>query len=152
MSFLKQLIICSQFLVAVQANNNKILIKSDREKVIEVVKRSYVNGAFNKLDTDAMKKGFHNEFAIFTPDGEEIKKYPIKKWINNTIKNKKSAKFDADKYKYDYEIDRLEVTGQAAAVTLLYSQDSKLVYTDYLLLSKFDSGWKIVAKVYHRHK
>ena len=87
MSFLKQLIICSQFLVAVQANNNKILIKSDREKVIEVVKRSYVNGAFNKLDTDAMKKGFHNEFAIFTPDGEEIKKYPIKKWINNTIKN-----------------------------------------------------------------
>ncbi|MEC7173592.1 MAG: nuclear transport factor 2 family protein [Candidatus Neomarinimicrobiota bacterium] len=152
MSFLKQLIICSQFLVAVQANNNKILIKSDRKKVIEVVKRSYVNGAFNKLDTDAMKKGFHNEFAIFTPDGEEIKKYPIKKWINNTIKNKKSAKFDADKYKYDYEIDRVEVTGQAAAVTLLYSQDSKLVYTDYLLLSKFDSGWKIVAKVYHRHK
>ena len=83
MSFLKQLIICSQFLVAVQANNNKIL-KSDREKVIEVVERSYVNGAFNKLDTDAMKKGFHQEFAIFTPDGEEIKKYPIKKWINNT--------------------------------------------------------------------
>ena len=152
MSFLKQLIICSQFLVAVQANNNKLLIKSDREKVIEVVKRSYVNGAFNKLDTDAMKMGFHNEFAIFTPDGEEIKKYPIKKWINNTIKNKKSAKFDADKYKYDYEIERVEVTGQAAAVTLLYSQDSKLVYTDYLLLSKFDSGWKIVAKVYHRHK
>jgi hypothetical protein len=152
MSFLKQLIICSQFLVAVQANNNKILIKSDREKVIEVVKRSYVNGAFNKLDIVAMKKGFHNEFAIFTPDGEEIKKYPIKKWINNTIKNKKSAKFDANKYKYDYEIDRVEVTGQAAAVTLLYSQDSKLVYTDYLLLSKFDSGWKIVAKVYHRHK
>jgi hypothetical protein len=152
MSFLKQLIIFSQFLVAVQANNNKILIKSDREKVIEVVKRSYINGAFNKLDTDAMKKGFHNEFAIFTPDGEEIKKYPIKKWINNTIKNKKSAKFDANKYKYDYEIDRVEVTGQAAAVTLLYSQDSKLVYTDYLLLSKFDSGWKIVAKVYHRHK
>ncbi|MEL1229541.1 MAG: nuclear transport factor 2 family protein [Candidatus Neomarinimicrobiota bacterium] len=27
-----------------------------------------------------------------------------------------------------------------------------MVYTDYLLLSKFDSGWKIVAKVYHRHK
>ena len=60
-------------------------------------------------------------------DGEEIKKYPIKNWINNTIKNKKSAKFDADKYKYDYEIDRVEVTGQAAAVTLLYS--SCLLYT-----------------------
>ena len=152
MLFLKQIILCTLFIVEAQANNNKLLIKSDREKVIEVVERSYVNGAFNMLDTDAMKKGFHQEFAIFTPDGEEIKKYPIKNWISNTIKNKKSAKFDADKYKYDYEIDRVEVTGQAAAVTLLYSRDSKLVYTDYLLLSKFDSGWKIVAKVYHRHK
>ena len=152
MSFLKKIIIYTLFLVALQANNNKILIKSDREEVIEVVVKSYVNGAFNKLDTDAMEKGFHQEFAIFTPDGEKIKKYPIKNWINNTIKNKKSAKFDSEKYKYDYEIDRVEVTGKAAAVTLLYNRDSKLVYTDYLLLSKFDSGWKIVAKVYHRHK
>ena len=152
MPFLQQLILCSLFFVAAQANNNKILIKSDREEVIEVVKISYANGAFNKLDTDAMKKGFHREFAIFTPDGEEIKKYPIKNWINNTTKNKRSAKFDADKYKYDYKLDRVEVTGQAVAVTLLYSRDGKMVYTDYLLLSKFDSGWKIVAKVYHRHK
>ena len=82
-------ILCTLFIVEAQANNNKLLIKSDREKVIEVVERSYVNGAFNMLDTDAMKKGFHQEFAIFTPDGEEIKKYPIKNWINNTIKTKK---------------------------------------------------------------
>ena len=152
MSFFKKIILTALLLAAAQANSEKISINSDKEEVIEVIKRSYVNGAFNKLDTNAMEEGFHREFAIFTPDGEEIKKYPIKKWINNTIKNKKSAKFDTDKYKYDYKLDRVEVTGQAAAVTLIYSRDSKLVYTDYLLLSKFDSGWKIVAKVYHRHK
>tara|TARA_B100000676_G_scaffold21386_1_gene18525 strand:- start:423 stop:881 length:459 start_codon:yes stop_codon:yes gene_type:complete len=152
MSFFKKIILTALLLAAAQANSEEISINSDKEEIIEVIKRSYVNGAFNKLDTNAMEKGFHREFAIFTPDGEEIKKYPIKKWINNTIKNKKSAKFDTDKYKYDYKLDRVEVTGQAAAVTLIYSRDSKLVYTDYLLLSKFDSGWKIVAKVYHRHK
>ncbi|MEM7355177.1 MAG: nuclear transport factor 2 family protein [Acidobacteriota bacterium] len=32
------------------------------------------------------------------------------------------------------------------------SKDGKLVYTDYLSLLKFDSGWRIVAKVYHSHK
>ena len=127
-------------------------IKSDKEEVIEVIKRSYVNGAFNKLDTNAKEKGFHREFAIFSPDGEEIKKYPIKNWINDTIKNKKSTKFDADKYKYDYKLNRVEVTGQAAAVTFLYGRDSKVVYTDYLLLLKFDSDWKIATKVYRRHK
>ena len=152
MLFFKKIILTALLLAAAQANSEEISINSDKEEVIEVIKRSYVNGAFNKLDTNAMEEGFHREFAIFTPDGEEIKKYPIKKWINNTIKNKKSAKFDTDKYKYDYKLDRVEVTGQAAAVTLIYSRDSKLVYTDYLLLSKFDSGWKIVAKVYHRHK
>ena len=152
MSFFKKIILTGLLLAAAQANSEEISINSDKEEIIEVIKRSYVNGAFNKLDTNAMEEGFHREFAIFTPDGEEIKKYPIKKWINNTIKNKKSAKFDTDKYKYDYKLDRVEVTGQAAAVTLIYSRDSKLVYTDYLLLSKFDSGWKIVAKVYHRHK
>ncbi|TDI93056.1 MAG: hypothetical protein E2O76_17870 [Caldithrix sp.] len=26
-----------------------------------------------------------------------------------------------------------------------------MVCTDYLSLLKFDSGWKIVAKVYHKH-
>ena len=92
MPFLQQLILCSLFLVAAQANNNKLLIKSDREEVIEVVKISYANGAFNKLDTDAMKKGFNREFAIFTTDGEEIKKYPIKNWINNTTKKQKKCK------------------------------------------------------------
>ena len=152
MSFFKKIILTALLLAAAQANSEERSINSDKEEVIEVIKRSYVNGAFNKLDTNAMEKGFHREFAIFTPDGEEIKKYPIKKWINNTIKNKKSAKFDTDQYKYDYKLDRVEVTGQAASVTLIYSRDSKLVYTDYLLLSKFDSGWKIVAKVYHRHK
>jgi predicted dehydrogenase len=32
------------------------------------------------------------------------------------------------------------------------SRDGKLVYTDYLSLLKFSSGWKIAAKVYHEHK
>ena len=109
-------------------------------------------GLFNKLDTNAMEKGFHREFAIFSPDGEEIEKYPIKNWINNTIQNKKSAKFDADKYKYDYKLNCVEVSGQAAAVTTLYIRDSKVVYAEYLRLLKFDSDWKIVTKVYHRYK
>ncbi len=36
-------------------------------------------------------------------------------------------------------------------VKIELSKDGKLVYTDYLSLLKFDSGWRIVAKVYHRH-
>jgi len=31
-------------------------------------------------------------------------------------------------------------------------RDGELVFTDYLSLLKFDSGWRIVAKVYHKHQ
>ena len=49
---------------------------------------SYINGAFNALDPDAMKSGFHPDFAIFSADGEQIKKYPIGEWVAGVAKKK----------------------------------------------------------------
>ena len=33
----------------------------------------------------------------------------------------------------------------------LLENGTKLLFTDYLLLYKFEQGWKIVQKVYMRH-
>ena len=46
----------------------------------------------------------------------------------------------------------IDVTGGVAMVKVELSQEGELVYTDYLSLIKFDSGWRIVAKVYHKHE
>ena len=46
----------------------------DAADIERVIKASYFNGAFNDLDTDAMRRGFHPDFAIFStavPDGEK---------------------------------------------------------------------------------
>ncbi|MCO6477716.1 MAG: hypothetical protein J5I94_13885, partial [Phaeodactylibacter sp.] len=40
------------------------------EEIKELILKSYVNGAFNALDPDAMRAGFHPDFAIFSADGE----------------------------------------------------------------------------------
>ncbi|MEA1881515.1 MAG: nuclear transport factor 2 family protein [Candidatus Marinimicrobia bacterium] len=125
---------------------------SEKDIVKKVVEDSYANGAFNRLDTDAMEKGFHRDFAIFSPKGEDIRKYPIKAWLAGTKKAKANANFNPNKHHYDYNFVSIDVTGKAAAVKIEYSKDDQMVYTDYLLLSKFDSGWKIVAKVYHGHQ
>ena len=98
-----------------------------------------------------MRKGFHSDFAIFSADGEEISRYPIDVWANGVEKRKNKADFDPAKNKWEHNFASVDVTGGSAAVKIELFNKGKHVYTDYLSLLKFDSGWKIVAKVYHKH-
>ncbi|WP_020401718.1 nuclear transport factor 2 family protein [Gracilimonas tropica] len=124
---------------------------SDTEAIKKVLLTGYVHGAFNELDPEAMANTFHKDFAIFSAKGEEISRYPISSWIESTKKRKNNPNFDPKKNVWDPKFVNISVTGNAASVTLeLYHRD-KHIYTDYLSLLKFDSGWKVVAKVYHQH-
>jgi hypothetical protein len=125
----------------------------DSQAAVEkVIKSTYFNGAFNDLDTIAMEKGFHPDFAIFSAKGNELGKYPIATWIKGIEKKKKDPNFDQKKALMDCKIVKLDVTGGCASAKVELRKNGKLIYTDYLSLLKFDDGWKIVAKVYHRHQ
>ncbi|MFT5164797.1 MAG: hypothetical protein ACI8P3_000020 [Saprospiraceae bacterium] len=139
--------------LTVFAFTNKEHHDSDTEKAVkELILKSYVNGAFNGLDPEAMQKGFHPDFAIFSAKGENIGKYPIASWVAGTKKSKNDPKFDPAKNIWTHNFVSVDVTGGSAAVKIELSHDGKHVYTDYLSLLEFDSGWRIVAKVYHEHK
>ena len=122
------------------------------DDVKELVYNAYINGAFNQLDADAMRKGFHEDFAIYSPKGEQISKYPIKAWADGVEKRKANG-YDASdaKNKWEHKFANVDVTGHAAQVKVELYNQGKHVYTDYLSLLKFDSGWRIVAKVYQQH-
>ena len=122
------------------------------KNVKNLVIKSYANGAFNKLDTVAMKNGFHPDFSIYSVDGEEISKYSISAWIAGVEKRKLASDFDPKKYAYEYKFLNIRVKGKTAHVEIEYSQKSKEVFRDFLLLLRFDSGWRIVSKVYHSYK
>ena len=128
------------------------LYADSKADVKNVIEKSYFNGAFNGLDTKAMAKGFHPDFAIFSPKGTEISKYPIAVWIKGIEKRKANPNFDKSRVKMDCKIVSINVTGVCASAKIEASKKGKLIYTDYLSLLKFDDGWKIVAKVYNRHK
>jgi hypothetical protein len=136
------------FFTLVVATNLNADSKADVEKVIQA---SYFNGAFNDLDTVSMRKGFHPDFAIFSAKGNDISRYPIDTWIKAIEKRKQDPNFDKSKSKMDCKITSCDVTGECAAAKIEMSKDGKMIYTDYLSLLKFEDGWKIVAKVYHRH-
>lgn len=125
---------------------------AEEKAVKELILKSYVNGAFNDLDPEAMRQGFHPDFAIFSAKGEEISRYPIEKWAAGVEKRKNNSEFDPAKNKWEHKFASIDVTGGSAAVKIELSHNGEHVYTDYLSLLKFESGWKIVAKVYHSHK
>lgn len=126
--------------------------KKAEEKVVEdLVFRSYVKGAFNGLDPDAMTTGFHPDFAIFSAKGEQLSRYEIATWVAGVRKQKSDPKFDASKNVWEHKFSNISVTGNAATLRVDLSKNGKHIYTDYLSLLKFDSGWKIVAKVYYKH-
>lgn len=126
---------------------------AEEEAVKQVVLESYINGAFNELDAESMQKGFHKDFAIYSAKGEEISKYPIADWVAG-VKKRKNGDYDPknEKNVVKHNFAIVDVTGGAAQVKVELSKQGKLIYTDYLSLLKFESGWKIVAKVYHGHK
>jgi hypothetical protein len=44
----------------------------------------------------------------------------------------------------------VDITGNAAVVKVELYREDKMIFTDYLSLYKFEQGWRIVSKIYHR--
>lgn len=145
---MKKLLTLSLFVLIFSYSNAQ---SSATDNVKKVILNGYVNGAFNGLDADAMRKTFHEDFAIYSAKGEQISKYPIGTWADGVEKRKAKEDFDAANNKWEHKFVSVDVTGKAAAVKVELSRNGKHVYTDYLSLLQFDSGWRIVAKVYHQH-
>jgi len=124
----------------------------DADAIKAVIETSYFHGAFNELNPEAMRAGFHPDFAIFSADGEKMAKYPIAAWAESVAKRKTAPDFDAAKNVWDCKIVSLDVTGNAAAAKIELRRNGTLVFTDYLSLLKFSNGWKIAAKVYQDHR
>lgn len=124
---------------------------TDTDAITDTITRSYFQGAYNALDTDAMAQGFHEDFAILGADGEKLERYTIKSWIAAINKRKAQAGFNIAAAKRDCKIIQIDQTNGAASAKVEIYKEGKILYTDYLSLVKFPSGWKIVSKVYADH-
>jgi hypothetical protein len=134
----------TQVLAQIEENAETTAIKS-------LIEASYINGAFNDLDPDAMREGFHPDFAIYSVKKDSLQKYPIRVWSKRIEDLKNSKDFNPALNVWVHKYETIDVTGGTAMVKVLLYKQNTHVYTDYLSLLKFESGWKIVGKVFHRH-
>lgn len=133
--FMALIIICTSISLA----DDKNLIKT-------VIEDSYFKPAYITGDSQAMMSGWDNDSLMVISDGERISKYKISKWAESFKTRKPKDK------ETTFSIAFIEVEDYAATAKVEISQHGKIVYSDYLSLYKFKSGWKLVAKTFFQHK
>jgi hypothetical protein len=136
--------------------NATALVESEagvaRREIQALIEASYINGAFNDLDTKTMREGFHPVFRIHgVQEDGGLRQLPIEEWIAAIEKRKGSPDFDPADQKWEHRFALIDVTGSAAVAKIELFKDSRHVYTDYLSLLKLKGGWTITDKVYHLH-
>jgi hypothetical protein len=123
---------------------------SEKAAIKKVIEDAYMNGVVNIGDVDAVKQGFHEDFSLKGIEKGKLFVLPIADWIEGIKKRKAAGEYPA-KVKTHFEYPLIDITGTAAMVKVKFKQGEKLVYTDYLLLLKFEDGWRLTDKVYYRH-
>jgi hypothetical protein len=90
------------------------------------------------------------EFVMLMLVDNQIQSLPIETWIEN-IQRQKAAHPDGPPHPATVRYLEIDVTGNAAMVKLELYRQGRREFTDYLALYRFEEGWKIVGKTFHRH-
>lgn len=124
----------------------------DKNAVKKVIQSAYVDGLQNEGDITKIKAGFHPDFYLLGMDeGDKMWRYSIKDWSDKQLQKKAKGELPLTGDKLiSVKFKDVDITGNAANVKLDYYVGDAHIYTDYLSLYKFESGWKIVSKIFYK--
>lgn len=128
-------------------------LSTEQLKIKEIVEMAYIDGLQNEGDQAKIEAGFHPDFYLLGIDKEDnMWRYAIKDWKAKQVQKREKGELPLNENKkVSAKFNSIDITGNAATVKLEYHVNKEHVYTDYLSLYKFESGWKIVSKIYYKH-
>ncbi|WP_430907454.1 nuclear transport factor 2 family protein [Maribacter sp. 2-571] len=100
----------------------------------------YIEGTANG-EPERVKKAFHPELNLYSINKDSLKVWYGKAYIGGISKGKKSNRIGRI-VSIDYENDA------AMAKIEILMPNAKRIYTDYLMLLKYQGNWKIIHKSY----
>lgn len=122
---------------------------ADETAIKGVITSAYIEGIQNRGSIDDIRKGFHPSFTMLRVIDNDIKPLPIEEWITNLEKARKDT--PAPTTRTEGTFLSVDITGTAAVVKLELTRGGKKTFTDYLVLSRFTEGWRIISKSFYRH-
>lgn len=127
-------------------------VSDDIDAIKNVIQTAYVEGLQNEGNNEKIDSGFHPAFELLgIGKGDQIWSLPIYTWKEmaaSDVKEGKKPKKENEKVTVNFLY--VDVTGSAASVKLEFLVGGKKKFVDYLSLNKFESGWKIVGKIFYK--
>lgn len=126
--------------------------ETDKEAIKKVIRTAYVEGLQNEGDLEKIDSGIHPAFNLIGIDkGDEVWVLPIDEWKKRTEKRKEKGDFPkTGDQKVSVKFLDIDITGTAAVAKIEFYVGDKKMYVDYIALYKFESGWKMVNKIYYK--
>ncbi len=124
----------------------------DEEAIKQVIQTAYVEGLQNEGDLDKIDSGIHSGFNLIgIGENDEMWVLSIEDWKKKTEKKTKEGQFPrTGDRKVSINFVNIDITETAAVAKIEFFVGAEKKYVDYISLYKFESGWKMVNKIYHQ--
>jgi hypothetical protein len=116
------------------------------DAITKVIEESYIKGIHGNQDSNLVKSGFHKDFTMLVLQDNQIDKVNVDEWLIRLDKMKLENP-DLWNAETEYKMG-IDVTGYSAIAKLHVYKGDIHFSTDYMLLYKFEEGWKIVSKIF----
>jgi hypothetical protein len=126
--------------------------EADIDLIRKTIQTAYVEGLQNEGDTVKINQGFHPGFDLLIPGNDgTLEKYSITAWKEKIKASLASGKLPRkEEEKISIKFLFVDVTGNAAVAKFEFYVGPKLTFVDYQFLCKYQDGWKIVSKIFHK--
>ncbi|UCH10627.1 MAG: nuclear transport factor 2 family protein, partial [Fidelibacterota bacterium] len=94
-----------------------------------------------------VRSGFHDDFRMLVLADNAIDKVSVDEWLTR-IEGMKAANPDLWSAEASHQFKLIDVASYAAVAVLDVYRGEVHFSTDYMLLYKFDEGWRIVSKIF----
>jgi len=119
----------------------------EKEAIKQVIEKAYIQGIHGNQDEEAVKSGFHQDFAMLVLQDDTIDKVSVDEWLDRieTMKAENPGLWGAET---THNFELIDVAGYAAVAKLDVYKGATHFSTDYMLLYRFENGWRIVSKIF----
>jgi len=120
---------------------------AQKEAVREVIEEAYIRGIHGDQDEETIKGGFHHDFAMLVLQDDAVDKVTVEEWLDR-IETMKAENPDLWSARTTHDFKLIDVAGYAAVAKVDVHKGAVHFSTDYMLLYRFEAGWRIVSKIF----
>ncbi len=120
---------------------------SENEAIRQVIEKAYIQGIHGNQDEDLVRGGFHPDFAMLVLQDNVMRKVTVGAWLER-LEEMKAADPQLWGAETAHKFLSVDATGDAAVAILEVFKGETHFSTDYMLLYRFEDGWKIVSKIF----